>query len=513
MKVVSSAQMRDIEEKAAREFGVGTLIMMENAGAQSARLINESYPAQHLKVIVVCGSGNNGGDGFVVARHLINSGKKVVTYYIGEPKKIKGDALINWKILQAMGKPVAIISRETEIAGLAGELGGGDLIVDALLGTGIRGKVVGIYQKIIEILNSAEKTIIAIDTPSGLPVDRGVIDGSVIKAEMTVTMALPKIGFFHPHSIAHIGALKIADIGIPRSLFDELTPKVNLVEINDLPKPPGRPLNAHKGKGGRLLVIAGCSRYSGAAVLAGQAALNSGASYVNLAVPENIASVINTHLVEAVVEPLTDSGGGRVAYSNKERLLELAGRVDAVVLGPGLGQDDDLVRLVKELVAEIDRPLIIDADGLNILAKDIGILKKRRPATLLTPHAGELARLTGRSTAEISGERFQVVCEFATQYQVNLLLKGPRSLIANQGGELSIIPVGGPELATAGSGDVLAGLLGGVCARGLDLYEAAKFGCYCHGLSGKIALRELGIVKAGDIASYLPKAFGALSQK
>lgn len=509
MKVITAKAMRKLEEEANFKYGVSTLVMMENAGAEAARIIRRAYPDPNCQIGVLAGLGNNGGDGFVVARHLLNAGFAVRTYLFGSEKKLKGDALANWEILNKMSADVVVVSSKQRLEELTALLLTSNLIVDALLGTGVRGVAEGLLRSAIELVNSLEIDVVALDAPSGLSVDTGVIQGPVIKAQLTICMGLPKLGFFHPQALDYVGELEVADLGIPAYLLSDQDIPCQLLTAVNLPRLPRRKTDSHKKGCGRLLIIAGSPAYSGAAVLAAQGALNSGAGYVTLAVPEQITSVVNSHIVEAVTVALKSDANG-LAQGNEDLLLGLAQEADAVVLGPGLGLAKSTRHLVKELIKKINQPLIVDADALNILAQEPRLLIERSFPTLLTPHQGEFARLLGSDNATVTAERFSLAMQFAIRHEVHLLLKGAVSLIVTKDGLLYLNQTGGTELATAGTGDVLSGLLGGVAAQTLDLLSAAQLACFWHGLSGQLASAELGLIRAQNVAEYLPQAYQIL---
>ncbi|MHB0912320.1 MAG: NAD(P)H-hydrate dehydratase [Armatimonadota bacterium] len=499
MKVASADEMRSFDRRAVEEFGVPGIVLMENAG----RHVFEA--ARHLlgdpcgkRVAIVAGRGNNGGDGFVAARHLRDAGAQVTVHLAVDPSEVKGDAGINLAILTKTGLPV-VRAEGSE------DLSGSDLIIDALLGTGLRGEVRGLAVDLIERINSAGVPVVSVDIPSGLDADTGRILGTCVRADCTVTFALPKIGLLTYPGAAAAGRLVVGEIGIPHRLYEELA--VELVEachVADLL--PERPCDAHKGTFGTVLTLAGSLGLTGAAAMASEAALRIGAGLSTLGVPASLQDLMAVKLTEVMTRALPETEERSLAEDALSPALELSEKADAVVLGCGLGTHPETCAFVRSFIGRANLPVVVDADGLNCLAGS-GALEKEHAELVLTPHPGEMGRLLGTDTASVQADRFAAAREAASRFRSVVVLKGARTLIADPSGRVWINPTGGPALATGGTGDVLAGAIGGLLAQGLSRVDAAVCGVYLHGLAGEIIGEQIGAgALAGDLLRALPKA-------
>jgi NAD(P)H-hydrate epimerase len=509
MKLVTREEMRELDRRTIEEIGILGLVLMENAGRGTAQIIKKRFGPERKKVAILCGRGNNGGDGFVVARYLKNWGWKVKVYLLSEKEKITGDAKANLEVWLKMGGELKEIRNEEELWSIKEELQHFDLIVDALLGTGLKDEVKGILKEAIQLINALGKPVIAIDIPSGIDATTGKVLGVAVKATLTVTFGLPKIGeLIHP-GLEYTGELYVVDISIPQVLVEDMDLKHTLLEPLELDLSPlkPRPLDTHKLTYGHLLVIAGSVGKTGAAAMAAEAALKMGTGLVTLGVPKSLNPILEVKLTEVMTYPLSDKEG---VFSEEalEEVSELLAGKTALAIGPGIGTERGSKRLTLELLKLSQLPMVIDADGLNCLVGELEILKARKAPTVLTPHPGEMAKLIGISSKEVQSQRIQHAREFAERYGVILVLKGSRTLIAEPGGRVFVNPTGNPGMASGGTGDILTGMIGGLLAQGMDPLEAAKLGVYLHGLSGDLAKEEVGEVclVATDLLRYLPQA-------
>jgi len=511
IKVLDTALMQACDRAATEQYRIPGLLLMENAGLQALDAIVEHFGGHApLSSLVLCGRGNNGGDGLVVARHLHGLGHEVAVVLFGKVAELAGDAALNAQIAAAIGVPILEAQDEAAWTALAAGLSGYDCIVDAMLGTGLRSAPRGVIVLAIESVNAAGVPVIAVDLPSGLSADDGAIPGVAVAADMTVTFAAPKCCHLLAPAERLCGELVVADIGIPRQVMERVEPTLWLVEPGD---PRGllaaRVPDSHKGDFGRVLLLAGATGTAGAAVLAAEAALRGGAGLVHVACPQPVYPAIAAQLTEALVHPLPvqeDTGLGTLAG---EAFATLRASADVLAVGPGLGTAASTQSLVRRVAIECEQPMVIDADGLNALAGAVDDLRGAAGPRLLTPHPGEAARLLGTDTASVQLDRPAAVRELADRSGAVILLKGHRSLTCAPAGRPVINPSGNPGMASGGSGDVLTGLLVALLAQGLEPPVAAWAGAYLHGLAGDLAAEENGQVGlvAGDLIEWLPTAF------
>lgn len=533
MKVVTSSQMREIDEK-ANAGGLSTATMMENAGRAVAEEIGRRLETEGQEILVLVGPGNNGGDGLVAARHLHDSGAKVSLYLW--KRKIREDEV--FALTQERDIPCLRARDDPDFAGLRHLLSKAQLIIDALLGTGggsrpITGTLKGLLDTVRERLKEKPTFLVALDLPTGLDCDTGAVDPATIPAHLTVTLAFPKRGRFLFPGAAYIGELVVADIGIPEPLAQKIKTDLATAEMVAQILPP-RPLNAHKGTFGKALIVAGSVNYTGAAYLASAAATRVGTGLVTLALAENLHPILASKLHEVTFLLLPHDLGALVP-SALPLLAKSLPDYDALLLGPGLGREDQTVDFVHRLLglhaAGVRRhigfmtgeergeptplelpPLVIDADGLNALAQAPEWWKSFPGPAVLTPHPGEMARLLDSSVKEIEKDRVGRVTSAAQKWGQVVLLKGAHSLVAAPDGRLTFSPFANPGLATAGTGDVLAGAIVGFLAQGLPPYQAAIAGVFLHGLAGEMARQEVGEtgMVAGDLLPLLPQAISSL---
>ncbi len=492
------------------EYGLAGIELMENAGAAAARVMQERGLARRdLPVLVLCGCGNNGGDGLVIARRLKESGVPVTAVLVGRAADLKGDSRTNAHRLAESGLALFEMHDAVQLHPLLSER---PVVVDALLGTGLSQAPRGMLAAVIRVLNDAHCRVVSVDMPSGVDATTGRAHDPSVCAELTVTMGYDKLGLWLYPARAFAGHVIVVDIGLPPDAFDEAT-DFFLVEDADVRRwLPARRPDGHKGTFGSALLIAGSRGMTGAAVLAASAALRSGVGLVRVAVPESSALPVEVGHVESVKHPLPDDGTGRLTMAALEQLLTLAASADCVALGPGIGTHPDTVLLIRELIGAISTPLVIDADGINCLASEPGLIRQRLEATVLTPHPGEFSRLTGDCVDAIDAARAPVAQRFARLYGCTLLLKGASSVTASPDGVVRINPTGNSGLATGGSGDVLTGLVAGLIAQGCSTTEAAASAAFLHGRAADIAAVPLTeyCLTASDIVVHLPQAFNSV---
>ncbi|MCX7698614.1 MAG: NAD(P)H-hydrate dehydratase [Candidatus Goldbacteria bacterium] len=516
MYLVTASEMKEIDRQTIDKYGIPPSILMENAGINTvSAILNDFGSVAFKKIYVFCGDGNNGGDGFVIARHLKSAGAIVRIIFCGDEKKLSAESLINYEAAKNYGVEIFKISSFENIEPITDDIITSDIIVDALIGTGLKSEVKDLMAKIILFINNLGKYTVAVDVPSGVDSDTGNVMGVAIYANLTVTFGLPKIGITIYPGLAHVGKLIVADINFPPSLLS--IPRKNILVTSELIPPllPFRPPNANKGHFGPILIIGGSKGMGGAVSLAAKAALKTGAGIVTVAVPETLHDSIKASSDEVIVAPLKETDDGFISDDNFKRIIELAEKAKVIVIGPGLGRKKETQQLVFKLLQEIDRPLIIDADGINAVSEDKKHLKNIKKDVIITPHLGEMSRLTGIAIEEIIKDKIKVIKEFIKEYKINVLLKDGRSIVGDVEGNIYINTTGNSGMATPGTGDVLSGIIAALAAHNLPLYQAAIVGNFIHGLSGDLLLNEMseeGII-AGDIINKIPVAIKKLRNK
>lgn len=514
-RIVTSDEMQKIDRCTIEEIGVPSLLLMENAGLGVVTVVDEMLAGTEKKnILIFCGKGNNGGDGMVVARHLFNRGFQTDVYLVGEKETLKGDALINLKILDGFGLEVFTLKDKKDLK----RIRRGDLIVDALLGTGVTGKVDGFLAEVIAWINGSSIPVVSVDLPSGLHSDYGSFQGGCVQADHTVTMAELKRGLVLPPGRELAGDVTVVDIGSPDFAADRVDVRTFLLEEEDIvERLPDRPADAHKGKFGKILVLAGSTGMTGAAVLASTASLRVGGGLTILGIPCGLNSIFEEKLTEVMTRPLPQTPGGTLSLEGEgeiDRLLEWA---DVLAVGPGLSTDGETAELVRRVVARAEMPMVIDADGLNAFAGEGKLLKRgnKRGSRVLTPHYGELSRLIGVSIDEIERDRIEVARESASRFGSVIVLKGSPTVVASPEGDVYINPTGNSGMASAGVGDVLTGMIVGLLGQGCSPLDAALCGVYLHGLSGDLGAEAVGerCLVAGDLIRFLSDAFKHVEER
>jgi NAD(P)H-hydrate epimerase len=515
MKILTAAQMREVDRRTTAERGIPSLILMENAGVRVFEFLAERFaPLSGQRVLVLCGKGNNGGDGLVVARQLLTRGGagKLTVVLAGEPESLQGDAAANYRMFLGVNGEPRIITSEPEWVELLSEVQDWTVVVDALLGTGARGPAEGLCLRMIRDVNArlGNARVVAVDIPSGLSADSGERLGEAIRAHHTITFTTPKVGLIFPPSCEAVGELRVVSIGSAPGLYEN-DPEIFLstIEAADIaPLFAPRARDAHKGDFGHVLVVAGSTPKPGAAALAGTAALRAGAGMVTVATTARAASTLVAHTPELMTEPLPETELGTISLAafDYQRFERIAARKDVIALGPGLGANDEARAFMRKVAKECGQRLVLDADAL--LAENV------RAGAVLTPHPGEMARLTGIETAEIQSRRVEVARRFAQDRGVYLVLKGFRTLVAAPDGRVLVNLTGTPAMASAGSGDVLTGMIAGFLAQFPQAppEQAIAAAVFLHGLAGELAASRLGesSTLATDLLDALPAAIASL---
>ncbi|NLC71074.1 MAG: NAD(P)H-hydrate dehydratase [Desulfuromonadaceae bacterium] len=508
MKLVTAEEIRLLDRHAMDDYGVPGVVLMENAGRGAALYFHDFFRSLHPgPLLVVCGKGNNGGDGYVIARHMENLGWKIRVLVLAERKAVSGDARVNLEILLRSGMEVDFAVDAASLAPTLEKMAGMRLIIDAIFGSGLGAEVRGHFAAAIDWINASGAAVGAVDIASGVDAGKGLILGCAVKAACTSTFAFPKVGQMIQPGASHGGKIKTIDIGMPRALLAKVSDRQLFIDAEAAAGfLPERPLTGHKGTFGHLLVVAGAVGKSGAAVLAAEGGLRSGAGLVTAACPAAVHGILEAKLTEAMTAPLPDLQG-ELSLQAYEKVVSLAEGKKALAMGPGLGAAEETCALVRRLVRHCDIPLVLDADALNALAGHPETLGERKSThVILTPHPGEMARLVGKTVADIEADRIGAARDFALRFGVVLVLKGAATVTALPDGRVRINGSGNPGMASGGMGDVLTGVIGGLVAQGLDAAAAAVLGVYLHGAAADRLAAEKGVagLRAGEVAAEVP---------
>jgi hydroxyethylthiazole kinase-like uncharacterized protein yjeF len=510
MRVLTTEQMREADRRTIEEIGVPSIVLMENAGRQVVAAMESSFEGlASMRIAVLCGRGNNGGDGFVVARTLIERNLDTGVYLIGEAGEVKGDARANLDVLRNLGVDVVEIADAAAWELHGTDVLGSDVVVDALFGTGLNAPLSGLAETVVADLNASARPVVSIDLPSGLSADGPDVPGPAVHATVTVTLGAPKLPLVLPPAEAFAGSLVIADIGIPQAVIRGLEgPWVEVLtkeSMRSLIEP--RSQDSHKGDYGHVLVVAGSRGKAGAAALAAKAALRSGAGLVTVATPASVVAAVAAHGMEYMTEPMSETDEGTIAWEALDRVLESG--ADVIAVGPGLGRSESTKAFVQGLVERAGVPLVVDADALNAFAGDAdGLVGRDGIDIIVTPHPGEMARLVGVSVEDVQQHRLDIARDFAATRRLTVVLKGHRTIIATPDGKTFINLTGNAGMATGGTGDVLTGMVAAWLGQFLDAEAAAKLAVYLHGCAGDLAEAdegEVGMV-AGDLVDRLGDA-------
>lgn len=524
MKIVSVAQMRELDRRTIEEAGIPGSELMDRAGrgvAESLHRLADLAGLMRPSALLIAGRGNNGGDAFAAARYLREMDFEVTVWIAGAERQIQGDALHHLNLLKTEYTDGIAIEEFAARSDWEHNLAVpffADFTVDALLGTGSSGPARGPVAWAIQYLNTIanDSFIVSVDVPSGLNADTGGAEGDAVSADVTVTLGLPKRGLVTPAATEFVGCLEVVDIGIPRPFIEAVpgAPGLEMIYSSDLKRLlPRRARTSHKGTYGHVMLIGGGRGYGGAIALAARAAARSGVGLTSALVPAGIASMVAGASLETMVHPGAETAGGSLAATALDAWADRWGEFGAVLVGPGLTRHPDSAALVRRLLAECTAPLVLDADALNVLEGEPELLAGARTATVLTPHPGELSRLLGRSVADIQSDRLAAVREAAARTRAVVVLKGAGTLVADRERSVAVNLTGNPGMATGGCGDVLAGLLTGLLGQGLAPYDAARAAVFLHGRAGDSAMwrsSQAGML-AGDMVNEIPFAFRELT--
>ena len=494
MYLVTAAEMQKMDRSTIESFGIPGLVLMENAGREATRvLLNTFKDIRNKKVGVIAGRGNNGGDGFVIARYLAQKGISVTVYLLAQKTMVKGDAAANLKLLAPVGVPVIEMPDKPSFLESRTALRHQNIWVDAILGTGLKSDVKGYFKEIIEFVNASNKPVLAVDIPSGLNADTGHPCGVCVRAHTTATFAFAKTGQILFPGAAYTGNLEIIDIGIPPHIAESVGPLQHLLTPDMIrnalwPRPP----DAHKGHTGHLLTVAGSPGKTGAAAMTALSAMRAGAGLVTLGIPKSLNPVLEVQLIEAMTCPLPETADGTLAESSFDVIKHQFSGKKCLALGPGLGTAGETRKLVHRILQESPIPVVIDADGLNFLAGHTQMLKHLNIPVILTPHPGEMARLMDSTTSEVQKDRINCARGFAVEFNVHVVLKGARTVIAHPDGNVFVNPTGNSGMASGGMGDVLTGLIAGFMTQAYSPESATHVGVYLHGAAADDLAQKSG---------------------
>lgn len=517
MQLLATAeQMQGFDRVAIKKFGIPGIILMENAGRACGDALMQRFGSVSGKrVLVACGKGNNGGDGFVIARHLANGNAHVHVMLLGKRRDVTGDARLNLNILLkiASSKSSGITFQEITSVGPLSKLASPDIVVDAIFGTGFSGEVRGLHRKVIEWINAGQHKVVSVDIPSGVDASNGGVANAAVKAGLTVTMALPKVGHYVGVGREYTGTLRVADIGIPRAAITAVPSEVWHVEKEDVGLAlPRRSPRAHKYSVGKVFVIGGSRQFTGAPVMCAESVLRTGAGAVILGTPVSVQPVIARKVTEVMLAPLSETTDGSLSLASLERIVEKIDWADVVAIGPGLSRNAETAELVCRIVSICKKPLVIDADALPAIAGNLALLKKRKAPSILTPHVGELSRLIGEDSDTIELNRLARAQRWAKTLSSILVLKGAPTITGTPDGTAFVNSTGNPGMATVGAGDVLTGIIASLMAQGATTDAAAWAGVYVHGLAGDNVAARLGqrSLMAMDLVDAIPAALKSI---
>ncbi len=511
MRISTVEQMHRLDRNAMERYGIREELLMENAAhALYFVILRVMGDVRGKKFVAFAGPGNNGGDAITLSRKLHSSGAMVKIYLMGTPDKYRGAARMNYEIAKRIGLDMEEFSGDNALIRVAVE--NSDAVIDGILGTGISREVSGRYAEAINIINESAKLVFSVDIPSGIRGDTGEIMGIAVKADYTVTFGLPKIGNILYPGFEHCGKLYVSHISFPPYNYERK--EINVMTNDPIPLPP-RKKDGHKGTFGDTLFIAGAKKYYGAPFFSSLSFLKAGGGYSRLATAKSVVPFIGAEGREIVFHPLPENEDGSISYTAREEILKIVKLVDFVVLGPGTSLNERTQKLILDLVPLIEKPLLVDGDGLTAISKNVDVLKDRKEKTVLTPHPGEMARLTGKTVHDILEDRINVARDFAREFSVVLVLKGAHTQIAMPDGRVYINMSGNSGMATAGSGDVLTGTIAAMYGLGLGFEDAVRMGVFVHGFAGDIAAERKGEdgITARDIMEFLPEAMHLLREE
>ncbi len=512
VRVLKPEEMAKADRAAVEVAGISSLELMEKAGLEVARVARQMLSESGGNSVAIwSGTGNNGGDGFVAARYLgRDSSLDVSVFVVGSADRLRNDAKVNFKRLENSAVKVFEVNTDEKVSQFLERAPRFDLVVDAVFGTGFRGEATGIHASVIEAINEYGAPILSVDIPSGVCGNTGSAKGPAVAATKTVTFQVPKVGIVQYPGAAFAGELEIVDIGIPENLIEKVAEsRIYLLDegfVLDIL--PVRAPDAHKGSCGRVLVIGGSTGLTGAVALCAQACLRAGAGVVTAGIPESLNLIMEVKLTEVMSMPLPDTGRGSLSVKAVGPVLESVNKFDVMAIGPGLGRDTEAVEFVREILQKAQKPVVLDADGLNALVGSTEILSERKQDTIITPHPGEMARLMGISPGEVQADRVSTALKAAHDWKCVVVLKGAGTLIAEPAGRLYVNSSGNPGMASAGMGDVLTGCVAAFVARGLPVFDAAAAGAFIHGHAADLsaALNATEGMIARDVIGCIPLA-------
>jgi NAD(P)H-hydrate epimerase len=509
MYLVTAEEMREMDRQTIESFGIPGRILMENAGRGATRVLQEDFAELARKrVAVVAGPGNNGGDGFVIARYLSHKGINVKVFLLAQHKKVKGDAAANLALLAPLGVPVIEMPDQTAFTKQKTALHHQDLWIDAIFGTGLNSDVKGYFKEVINFINGSGKPVFAVDIPSGLNSDTGQPCGTCIQAQVTATFAFAKTGHILYPGAVYVGKLEIIDIGIPPHIADDVAPKQYLL-TPDLVRAAYKPRlpDIHKGSTGHLLVVSGSPGKTGAAAMTAMSAVRAGAGLVTLGIPKSLNQILEAQVIEAMTWPLSETVDGVLDEASFDQIITLLADKKCLAIGPGIGQAEETKNLVHRLIQESPVAVVMDADGINNFADNAQLLKKCKNPIILTPHPGEMARLINSTPRHIQQDRISCARNFAVEHNVHLVLKGAGTVIAHPDGRVFINPTGNSGMASGGMGDVLTGVIAGLVTQGYSPESAAHIGVYLHGATADTLAKS--IAPFGYLATEVMNAIPA----
>ena len=511
MRVSTVEQMRALDKRAIEKYGIEDKLLMENAAhALYFVILKVLRTIKGRKFVAFAGSGNNGGDAITLSRKLYSNSADVKIYLMSSPEKYKGAAKMNYEIAEKVGIQIENFEGDNALVRMSVETA--DAVIDGILGTGISRNVEGKYAEAIKIINESAKLVFSVDIPSGINGNTGKIMGTAVRANYTATFGLPKIGNVLYPGFEYCGELNVSHISFPPENYED--EKINIF-INEFISLPPRRKDGHKGTFGDALFVAGAGNYYGAPYFSALSFLKAGGGYSRLATAKSVVPFISTQGREIVFHPLPETDAKSIDYTAKKNILKIAKDVDIVILGPGTSLHERTQKLIEELIVDIEKPIVVDGDGLTALSNNVEILKDRKDPTILTPHLGEMSRLTGKSIKEILNNRIEIARIFAKEYNVILVLKGAHSQIAMPDGRIYINMSGNSGMATAGSGDVLTGTIAAMYGLGLSVENATRMGVFVHGFAGDLAAERKGEdgITARDIMESLPEAMKLIREK
>jgi len=521
MNLVNAREMQTMDRKTIESFGIPGIVLMENAGRGATRFFLETFFENNRfenctqQIGVMAGRGNNGGDGYVIARYLAQQGCQVTVFLLAQSNRVQGDAAANLKLLAPLGISVIELPDLQTFENCKATLVQQDIWIDAILGTGLKSDVRGYFKEAIRFINHQNKTVFAVDIPSGLNSDTGQPCGIAVQAQATATFAYAKTGLMLYPGVAYTGELGVIDIGIPPHITAEVSPDVHLLTPEKLRNAlPHREPDAHKGRTGHLLVIAGSTGKTGAAAMTAMSAMRTGTGLVTIGIPEQLNPILEVQVIEAMTAPLPSNQDGRLDEQALEPLLKLLIGKQCLAIGPGLGTAPETGRLIRALIRKSRVPVVIDADGLNHFTGHTALLKDLEIPIVLTPHPGEMARLADSKVAEIQQDRLGCARNFANEFNVYMVLKGARTVIAHPQKGIAINPTGNAGMASGGMGDVLTGCIAGLITQGCPPGAAARIGAFLHGAAADQLASTIGACGylATEVMNALPQQLNALRQ-